>query len=125
MSSVEQILINIKSKKREIFFVASVVLVGLLGFGLGRLSKIDEGREPVIIKSMAASSAVGLSSNLVNGGKFVASKSGTTYHFPWCPGAKKISEENKVWFASAAIAERAGYKKAINCKGLSSPTFTE
>lgn len=51
-------------------------------------------------------------------GQFVASKSGTKYHALTCPGAKQIKPENKVFFASAAEAEAAGYSKAANCPGL-------
>ncbi len=48
----------------------------------------------------------------------VASKSGTKYHLVTCPGAKQIKEENKVYFASSAEAEAAGYGAAANCPGL-------
>ena len=51
-------------------------------------------------------------------GKFVASKKGTAYHFPWCPGAKQIKAENKIWFQTKSEAEKAGYKPAANCPGL-------
>ncbi|TSC62722.1 MAG: hypothetical protein G01um101448_259 [Parcubacteria group bacterium Gr01-1014_48] len=53
------------------------------------------------------------------GGQYVASKKGTKYHFPWCGGAARISEENKIWFNSKEEAEKAGYTPAGNCKGLS------
>jgi hypothetical protein len=46
----------------------------------------------------------------------VASKNGTKYHFPWCPGAKQIKEENRRIFTSPADAEAAGYTRAANCK---------
>ena len=49
---------------------------------------------------------------------YVASKSGTKYHLPWCSGARRIKEENKVWFATKEEAEAAGYTPAANCKGL-------
>ncbi len=49
---------------------------------------------------------------------YVASKSGTKYHLPTCAGAKSISEANKVWFATKAEAEKAGYSPAGNCKGI-------
>lgn len=52
------------------------------------------------------------------GGQYVGSKKGTKYHFPWCPGAKAMSEENKIWFSTQEEAEKAGYTKAANCKGL-------
>jgi hypothetical protein len=51
-------------------------------------------------------------------GGYVASKSGTKYHLPWCSGAKRIKEENKVWFKTQAEAEDAGYTPAANCKGI-------
>ncbi len=51
-------------------------------------------------------------------GAFVASKNGTKYYLPSCAGANRISEANKVWFASAEAAAAAGYAPAANCKGL-------
>lgn len=51
-------------------------------------------------------------------GSYVASKTGTKYYLPWCGTAKRIKEENKVWFASKAEAEAAGYAPASNCKGI-------
>lgn len=51
-------------------------------------------------------------------GKYVASKSGTKYHLPTCSGAKRIKDENKVWFQSKEEAEAAGYEAAANCKGI-------
>lgn len=50
--------------------------------------------------------------------KYVGSKSGTKYHLMTCAGAKRIKEENKVFFATAADAEAAGYSPAANCPGL-------
>ncbi|MEK7579067.1 MAG: hypothetical protein AAB460_00855 [Patescibacteria group bacterium] len=49
-------------------------------------------------------------------GGVVGSLHGTKWHYPWCPGAQTIKEENKVWFASEKEAEAAGYSKAGNCK---------
>ncbi len=55
---------------------------------------------------------------LSSGGEYVASKSGKSYHLPWCAGAKQIKEENKIYFGSKAEAEAAGYAPAKNCKGI-------
>jgi len=52
------------------------------------------------------------------GGKYVASKNGSKYHFPWCSGATRMKEENKIWFETKEAAEKAGYGPAANCKGL-------
>lgn len=45
----------------------------------------------------------------------VASRNGTKYHLPTCPGAKQITAANKVEFASIASAAAAGYEPAANC----------
>lgn len=49
---------------------------------------------------------------------YVASKTGKKYYLPSCSGAKRIKEENKVWFDTKAAAEAAGYTAASTCKGL-------
>ncbi len=120
---------------RETYTVLLILVVGFGSFGLGRLSKLQEGREPVRIEQLTASVVVsespllrGASESgkarvvppepLVAGGKIVASKGGTKYHFPWCSGAQRISEANKVWFNSVEDARKAGYTPASNCKGL-------
>jgi hypothetical protein len=54
----------------------------------------------------------------VTEGGYVAAKSGTKYHLPWCSGAQRIKEENKIWFKTKAEAEAAGYTPAANCKGI-------
>lgn len=124
-----------------------IVLVGLSSFGLGRLSLLDENRQPVIIeqdtgveKAKTASPAAGaavLSSQSASvassvtgqisiikgqsaaaGGKLVASKTGKKYFYPWCTGAAKIAEANKIWFNSEAEARANGLQPAANCKGL-------
>jgi len=46
---------------------------------------------------------------------FVASKSGTRYHHITCPGAKRIKEENKIFFRTSLEAQAAGYSRAVNC----------
>ncbi|MEN9920815.1 MAG: Metal binding domain of Ada, partial [Candidatus Parcubacteria bacterium] len=48
-------------------------------------------------------------------GEVVASKTGSKYHLPTCPGAKQIKPENLVSFATASAAQAAGYTPAANC----------
>ena len=130
MKSIRDYIIKIKhyAESREVLLATLILLVGFGAFGLGRLSKIEERRQPVIIQNAeetvnnqaAAVSAL----NTVNiapamaAGTLVGSKNGSKYHFPWCSGAQRISEENKVWFSSKEEAEKAGYTPAANCKGL-------
>ncbi len=66
-----------------------------------------------IIMSASAMIALENSSSLL-----VASKSGKKYHFPWCPGALKITEKNKITFNSYEEARKSGYSAASNCPGL-------
>jgi len=120
------------SRREDIFIMLLIVLVGTGGFGLGRLSKIKEGKEPVKILNEASAlnqntpttihMGAGVppieSQTAAVGGAYVASKSGAKYHYPWCAGAQSIKEENKIWFATREDAERAGYAPAANCKGL-------
>jgi hypothetical protein len=51
-------------------------------------------------------------------GAYVGSKNGDKYHLPWCSGALRIKEENKVWFRTKEEAEASGYSPASNCKGI-------
>lgn len=73
----------------------------------------------VAAPTVSAASAPAVSAPAVEGGgQYVASKSGKSYHLPWCAGAKQIKESNKIYFASKAEAEAAGYSPAKNCKGI-------
>ncbi len=47
-------------------------------------------------------------------GKYIASKTGSTYHAPKCDWAKKIKKKNQVWLDSPEEAKKKGYKKH-NC----------
>lgn len=51
-------------------------------------------------------------------GMYLASKNGTKYYLPSCSGAKRIKDENKVWFATKADAEASGRTPASNCPGI-------
>lgn len=118
------------------YYTATVViLVGLSSFGLGRLSVLEDSREPITIEqdgavssiilapianTQGASVAPSISTSKVAqqaSGQIVASKNGTKYYFPWC--SSNIAERNKVWFNSEADARAKGYQPASNCKGLS------
>jgi len=125
-------LLNTINTREDIFIMLIIILVGFGGFGLGRISKINESRAPVSIEygsnsiSSEMTSDVGLSksSDTVQPNiephnmMFVASVNGAKFHFPWCSGAQRIKESNKIWFASKEKAIKAGYSAAKNCKGL-------
>lgn len=113
--------------RSELYTIVLIILIGFAGFGLGRLSRIEDNREAVKIEFPeylsasvlnAGKTTAGDEASAVISGLLVASKNGSKYHYPWCAGAKSISEKNKIWFDSAEEARKAGYTPAANCKGL-------
>lgn len=126
MISINERFKKIKTYEADLIISATIILVAFLGFGLGRLSKIEENKAPISIENIEnidASVIETLETPLGNSipksnGKIVASKSGTKYHFPWCSGALRIKDDNKIWFFSEDEAKKAGYTPATNCKGL-------
>lgn len=115
---------------RDLFLAALVFLMSMASFGLGRLSAIWPTQEPIAIeepkdegqKRNGATAAIAVPSSFGLGpsaaGSYVASKNGSSYHRPDCPGAKQIKEENRLWFQTAEDARRAGYQPAGNCPDL-------
>lgn len=120
----------------DVLVVAVILLSASGSFGLGYLAGKDAGaREGFQVESLpmeaslpaaaiAAPSVAGKGVEVAPapvmnaGGQYVASKNGTKYYLPWCGGAARIKEENKVWFASKEEAEAKGYEPAANCQGL-------
>jgi hypothetical protein len=120
---------------RPLVLPVIVVLVAVAAFGLGRLSA-EQGHPALRIlypNAQAASPAVSsaavantakaaqLPANAASdsgGDAVVASKTGTKYYLPSCSGASRIKDENKIYFATAAQAQAAGYGPAANCPGL-------
>lgn len=113
----------------RVFTATLMLLVAVTSFGLGRQSATSsvnqtnnpetevENREGVQAKS-AENAPLNATGNDNNGVFYVASKNGEVYHLPYCSGAKRITEANKITFKSKAEAEAAGYRPAANCKGI-------
>ena len=95
--------------------VATILLCAVASFALGRFSALEDARPPV---SLFEVQRVGEPQELSLGGLIVASRTGSVYYFPWCSGATRIAEQNRLWFASEASALRAGYTPSKSCKGL-------
>jgi len=107
------------------FYTVLIVLVSILSFGLGRLSMQDEqssAKPQIVLTEQSASVITSDPDTSVDmplgkeSGALVASKKGTKYHLRSCPGASQMNDENKVYFASEAQAQAAGYTPAANCK---------
>ena len=117
--------------RADIFTTIIIILVAFLSFGLGRLSVLESKKPDIRIETIPAGEAGAMGSAAIHAvsnntetvkemaqGQFVASKNGTKYYFPWCAGANRIKDENKVWFSSADEAKKAGYQPSSMCKGL-------
>ncbi len=119
----------------DLLIVTVILLVGVGGFGLGRLSVSNGNKSPIRIINSTSTDLVSEMSGGSGGApsdippsikasnastdhsntSVVASKSGTKYHYLWCSGAQRISEQNKIVFDNKGLAERAGYTLASNC----------
>jgi hypothetical protein len=93
---------------RDVLVVGVLFFVSLASFGLGFLAGRDsrEGSGQAYADSITEATT---------STPVTTSKAGTKYYFPQCTGANRISEENRIWFASHMLAERAGYTRAKNC----------
>lgn len=118
-------------KEDEIILVLAIILVTLIGFGLGRLSALHEEKFPIQIQTPATATyerknqeaellvpKIEQRRGESREKLYVGSKQSSVYHYPWCPGAQRIKEENKIWFSSRIEAQKAGFRPAANCEGL-------
>jgi hypothetical protein len=136
MEILHKIPVFFKSLSPFVLGAVIFVLVAILSFGLGRLSaqedassKMSFHKEGLITDNCpeflnTAQANVSTTENeevnasLTSEGLLVGSKNSDKYHFPWCSGALRIKDENKIWFTSMDEAREAGYLPAGNCKGL-------
>ncbi len=134
--SIQDKLSQFKGLFRNTDLVLSflIIVVSLISFALGRISVGDDfarvKQESQAISPIITDTTQNLQSTTPtttsvspvgaedSEKRYVASKSGTKYHLPWCGSAKQIKEENKIWFSSKEEAEKAGYTPASNCKGI-------
>ena len=115
---------------KDALLVAILVLASSASFGLGFLAGRDTVGQGSMLKvePPAAEAAVGAAGDVATSspkapasavnGHIVASKNGGKYYLTSCSAANRISEANRVWFASAKAARTAGYAPAANCPGL-------
>jgi len=114
---------------KTIALVAVLCSVGAGSFFLGRVSVFEGGKDrsatawcalapQEMALPVATDREVATAAATIQTGEYVGSRSGSVYHLPWCSGAQRIAEENKVWFETQEEAEAAGYRAAKNCPGL-------
>lgn len=118
---------ELKSRYKILAAVFILISVFFVGLGVGLIIKQD-GPVPIVIDKNAKIKLLNqpnlseesqqdeFSKNYNSGnGNFVASINGKSYYPKDCPSAKRIKEENKIWFKNAEEAEAQGYKLAQNC----------
>lgn len=119
--SLEEVL-----KREHIVVVVIILLTGVASFGLGRISAIRDNKEPLTIvqnstdtasiqSSVSKVTQSAVTAKVSQTGTVFASKNGKKYYYPNCTGASRISEANKVWFATPKEAETFGYTIASGC----------
>jgi len=137
--SIKDIWLKIKNLRKtdDLLIAGIIVLVAFGSFGLGRLSNIlEEETSSIDIVNLGASAVQsieyaadidaredtietqGENTAPVGDGFVVGSRNSNKYHLPWCSGAQRIKDENKVVFQTQEDAKAAGYVPAGNCKGI-------
>lgn len=109
---------------QEFWFILFILLF-ILSFFLGRLTKFMESRPVFRFESKEAEEKnyelqrhqlFGLQNSKISTSTIVASKTGKKYYFVWCKGATNIKDSKKIYFDSEVLAQKAGYTLANNCK---------
>lgn len=130
---LSKLIDKIKSYQYHIFLAICILLISFVSFNLGKLAsnekgsiRITEGGRWKVDGGNLTAEVFQASDNTPHSTlsppksldlRVVASKKSKTklYHFVWCPGQKRIKEENKLWFNNEQEAIQIGYKLAGNC----------
>jgi hypothetical protein len=127
MEKIKGFLISETGK--DVLTVIIVILVGLGSFELGRLSKQNESSgirieyPPALEASAIKAASPSGEGNTApapasdsSSKKFFASSRGSKYYPVTCSAGKTIKIENRVYFATKAEAEKAGYELSGSCR---------
>ena len=121
---------DLSEKGKDVLTVIIIILVGLISFELGRLSKENRssnlkieypapitGPQGVEQEASAISAVNNLEASLPTASKnFFASKKGKKYYSLSCSAGKSIKQENRVYFETREGAEKAGYALSSSCR---------
>src|SRR3989344_2109913 len=131
MKILSKFLNLIKSNKHSIFLAFCIGLISFISYNLGQIDALQQTPIKIVETGGLKAGGGNLKADIYSATKTetidnkaqtkvldtrgVASRNSEKYHYTWCAGAKKIKEENKVWFSSAQEAESRGYALAGNC----------
>ena len=101
----------VNDNESDIILTIGIVLISLVIFGSILLINSSKQKNPIIIQNPSASiiEAVINSDESNKQEMFVGSSNSNKYHWPNCSFAKRISEENQIWFSSEKEAQDTGY----------------
>ena len=132
MNIVTKILNLCKTYQHGLFIGLAMVLMAGIGYNIGRISALHASNDPADQSANVISSQQGTINNkksappikitqpspIPTDPRVVASKAAGSklYHHPWCSGAQRIKETNKLWFATESEAIAASYTLAANCQ---------
>lgn len=109
----------LKTYQAELILALAVILISITAFNMGKIAATKQQKTPLTVTDVkSAQQAQKTTSQPTDAGSVVASKNSASklYHFPWCASGSKISEKNKITFATEAAAISAGYTLAGNCR---------
>ena len=114
---IADLKLKIKQYETEIFVLTVTVFLIIILTGIFRLLTLRRGRGMPIIQENASpvsfldeSSEPGQSQQA-----FVASKNGAKFYPVGCRAAERIKPENRVFFATAIEAQKAGFELTVAC----------
>jgi len=115
----------VKRNESDILLTITIILVALVSFGSGLLIDFSKDNQSIIIQNPEVNQGVNQASiqqasqpiknQSIEQGRFVGSVNSNKYHWPECSFAKRIAEQNQIWFESEEEAQKAGYAR---CSGF-------
>jgi len=117
----------LKTYQADLILALAVILISITAFNMGKISVLNKQKAQITITEppnnkrpfdAGDDSTLNAKRSTLNASSVIASKNSTSklYHFPWCASGYKISEKNKITFATEAAAISAGYILAGNCQ---------
>lgn len=116
----------VKVYQSDIVLGLAVIFISVISFQTGKIYALNQIKTPIEIKEgnnyagsqNQTADIAGKTAKTINttNTQVVSSKNSNKYHFPWCPGAGKISDQNKITFPTESAAIASGLTLAGNCK---------